>query len=112
MVPSGWFELIEGAQTYRRKALDLHLPKALIWASDMPLEAAQDAPQDAAPMRKLWDLYPNTSRSQKRRESAKAWVKIRAMREGSGQQKSGPGEVPLKFKYASNRLTGQTGWAW
>ena len=53
---------------YRRKALDLHVPKALVWASDMPLEAAQDA----APMRKRWDLYPDTSRSQKRRESGKA----------------------------------------
>mgnify|MGYP000595080530 CR=1 FL=1 len=37
-VPSGKFELIEGARMYRRNALDRHLPKALIWVPDMPLE--------------------------------------------------------------------------
>lgn len=31
------------------------------------------------------------------------------MGERSGQQNSGPGEVPLTFKYASNTVTGQTG---
>ena len=60
---------------YRRNALDRHLPKALIWASDMHLEKK----------------------------------KIREMGERSGQQNSGPGEVPFTFKYASNTVTGQTG---
>ena len=35
--------------------------------------------------------------------------KIREMGERAGQQNSGPGEVPLKFKYTSNTVTGQTG---
>ena len=56
---------------YLRMALDFHLPKALIWALDMPLKAAQDA----AWMPKLWDLFPDTSRSQKQRESVKALLK-------------------------------------
>ena len=40
---------------YLRKALNFHLPKALISASDMPLEAVQDA----APMRKC-EIYTTT----------------------------------------------------
>lgn len=49
MVQSYKFEPKEGVRMYLRKALDFHRPKALICASDMPLEAAQVA----APMRKL-----------------------------------------------------------
>ena len=61
----------EGAGMYRRKAFDFHLPKALICAFHRPWDAAHDA----APILKLWDLYPETSKAQKRGESAKAFVK-------------------------------------
>jgi len=37
--------------------------------------------------------------------------KFREIGEISGQQESGPGEVPLKLKYASKREIGHTGFA-
>lgn len=71
MVNSYDLDPIEGARMYRRKAFDFHLSKALICASHMPWDAAHDA----APILKLWDLYSETSKSQRQRESAKAFVK-------------------------------------
>lgn len=71
MVNSYDLDRREGARMHRRKAFDFHLPKALICASHMPW----DAVHDAAPILKLWDLYRETSKSQKPRESAKAFVK-------------------------------------
>ena len=44
----------QSIRMYLKKALDFHVPKALIWASDMPLKAAQDA----APMRKTVRFIP------------------------------------------------------
>ena len=81
MVNSYDLDPIEGARMYWRNAFDFHLLEAPICASDMPW--------DAAPILKVWDLYPETSKSHKRRGSAKAFVKK------SPQQNSGPGDKPL-----------------
>lgn len=71
MVNSYDLDPIEGTRMYWRNAFDFHPLKAQICASDMPWDAALDA----APILKLWDLYPETSKSEKRRGSAKAFVK-------------------------------------
>ena len=95
MVNSYDLDPIEGARMYRRKAFDFHLPRVLICASHMP----RDAAHDAAPILKLCDLYPETSKSQTRRESAKAFVKkFRETEERSAQQNIGPRDEPLRFK--------------
>ena len=96
----------EGILIYRKKALEFHRPKLLIWASEKPFAAAHEA----APILKLWDLYLETSRLQKLRAAVSADVKNeREIGEASGQQKSGPGKLPRRFKYASSNETGQTG---
>ena len=50
-----------GLRIYFKNAFDFHLPKALICASERPLEAAHVA----APIQKLCDLYRLGSRPQK-----------------------------------------------
>ena len=96
----------EGILIYRKKALEFHRPKLLIWASEKPFAAAHEA----APILKLWDLYLETSRLQKLRAAVSADVKNeREIGEASGQQKRGPGKLSRRFKYASSNEAGQTG---
>ena len=78
---------MEGARIYLRKAIDFHLLKALVWASRCcpDAETVRFIPQHIQ-ITKTEGIGQGLSK------------KFREMGERSGEQKSGPGEVPLKFK--------------
>ena len=82
---------------YLRKALEFDLLKALICASDMPSEDVQAA----SPMRKLCDLYPDTSKSQKQSELGNILVKkVEKLEKGPVCKKMDQEKFPLKLSMA------------
>ena len=89
-----------------RPRLIIRLPKRLIWRSDNPWAAAHEA----APMRKLCDLYRVLSRPQKAKDLFNSSTNCeRVTGEPSEKQKSAPCLVPLTLRKSAIIVTGHIG---